>query len=85
MEAKGQTSSRGHWRSTVILGKDRGYLSGEGNFDGYWHQLRQEAAVKGDHEHDRVVVGENKCNLQATDTTVEFLVRRRERSSVVET
>lgn len=61
-------SSRGHCRSTVIPSKSRFvdfYLSGKGNFDGHWHQLCQEAAVKGHHEHHRVVVGENKCDLQA--------------------
>lgn len=65
-------SSRGHCRSTVSPSKSSFvdleslfYLSGKGNFDGHGYQLCQEAAVKGHHEHHRVVVGENKCDLQA--------------------
>lgn len=40
------------------------YLSGQRHFNRHGYQLCQEAAVEGHHEHHRVIVGENKCNLK---------------------
>lgn len=39
------------------------YLATEGNFNGDWHHLGQQAAVEGHHEGHGVVVGEHQRHL----------------------
>lgn len=50
------------------------YLSGQRHFDGHRDQLCQETAVEGHHEHHRVVVGENECNLRGVTEKIGHIM-----------
>lgn len=67
MSSRGQCFLFGLKMSMQLWESRLYYLSGQRDFNRHRYQLCQEAAIEGHHEHHRVTVWKNKCDLQRRD------------------